>query len=367
MQNTIMRKSFIYTIAICIPLFLALICLEFISRKIDGIPVFSKINFVSQALSAATKSGASEYHETLGWTLRSNFGNSTFSTREHGIRLNVNDAAGELETLRRDSIVVVGDSFAAGSEVSNANTWPAFLDRHLDVHVYNGAAGGYGVDQIYLRSLELNKLLSPSIIIFGILTNDSLRNVYSIYGGGHKPYFTIEETGELNLQGVPVPRPNVGKARDVGVIRSILGHSYLIYFVVNTLNIKHLWITPSLHYKKVASNEVGVEITCGLLKKIKLIEDSVGVDYLFFPQYGYGEVKQGERHWFGRDVVDCAKKLGVEMVDPWEYLSSQVGNGLIEKHYVLQADGVTYGHMSDFGNEQMGEILLSYLSRKIGK
>lgn len=66
-------------------------------------------------------------------------------------------------------MIAVGDSFTAGSEVADAETWPAQLERLIDGPVINAGVGGYGTDQMILRSESLLPVLQPSAVVVGIL------------------------------------------------------------------------------------------------------------------------------------------------------------------------------------------------------
>jgi hypothetical protein len=56
------------------------------------------------------------------------------------------------------NVLVVGDSFTFGSQVSDNETWPACLERKLNRGVDNGGVSDYGAAQSLLRaSLKLEK------------------------------------------------------------------------------------------------------------------------------------------------------------------------------------------------------------------
>jgi hypothetical protein len=111
------------------------------------------------------------------------------------------------------AILVVGDSFGAGSEVTDTDTWPAQLENKVGTRVLNAAVGGYGIDQSVLRAEELIPQLKPKMLIvqtnlaYGISSNRM-----STAGGAPKPYFI----GKLKFMNTPVPR-GVSGAVDIGL------------------------------------------------------------------------------------------------------------------------------------------------------
>lgn len=342
-----------------------LLLLEGMARIYDGVSLTAGENFVSEELSRGMKVGNNRYDEALGWVLRENHGGGGFRTREYGLRVNVDDD-GPLAPLAPGNIVAVGDSFAAGSEVTNAHSWSAYLQRMRGTPVYNGGVGAYGVDQIFLRGQELVERLKPEILLFGILTDDSLRNSYKIYGGAHKPYYDIDASGNISLQGIPVPEAK-GAAADIGWARAVFGHSYLVYFVAKRLGQLAWWVNPALQYQLNVPQAQGPAISCKILEKLKDFETKSGVDAVFVVQYGGPEIVQGERHWFGQEVVDCARALDIDMVDTYDALRAVVetdGEEGLKRLYVMHNDNTSYGHMSNAGNELVARVIADYLDEK---
>jgi hypothetical protein len=83
------------------------------------------------------------------------------------------------DTLR---IVIVGDSYTHGDEVSFENTWGYYLQQNLNeaginAEVINLAVGAYGLDQAFLRWQNLGRNLSPDIVILGLQMENIQRNV----------------------------------------------------------------------------------------------------------------------------------------------------------------------------------------------
>src|SRR5262249_52895502 len=151
---------------------------------------------------------AVDYDPVLGWVHKPNLRfnsdspNDSFTTGEYGIRMNQPG----IRAIPDNAILAVGDSFTAGSEVGDAQTWPAQLAQEIGQSVINAAVGGWGTDQIVTRAEQLIPRLTPRAIVASFTSGDPQRDQYSVYGGLHKSYFKIDN-GVLVPMNLPVPKP----------------------------------------------------------------------------------------------------------------------------------------------------------------
>ena len=106
------------------------VALEIALRLYLQMPVFTLRDWRGQRAGLLQTSGA-VYDPLLGWSQRSNFVSGGFDTLDYGIRKN----SDEDEQLTPGSVLAVGDSYTAGSEVVNEDTWPAQLERALGIRV----------------------------------------------------------------------------------------------------------------------------------------------------------------------------------------------------------------------------------------
>ena len=141
-----------------VALIVSLLLAEVLARVIDRQPIFALRNWLAERNALLTVSRTYvEYDPVLGWVQKSNERQNpndpaaSFTTGRLGIRLTQpgNDQ------LPAGAILAVGDSFTAGAEVGDRETWPAFLEGILRRPVINGATGGWGTDQIVLRTEDL--------------------------------------------------------------------------------------------------------------------------------------------------------------------------------------------------------------------
>ncbi len=158
------------------------------------------------------------YDEKLGWTFRPN-------TVRQGGSFTINGAGFRAtrdypqkpppDTLR---IALFGDSFTAGDDVADDETWGYHLQRLLNdaglrAEALNFGVGAYGMDQAFLRWQELGRDFQPDIVVFGLQPENLARNLnvfrQLLHGSGppfSKPRFVIVNQG-LHLINSPALPP----------------------------------------------------------------------------------------------------------------------------------------------------------------
>jgi hypothetical protein len=150
------------------------------------------------------------YDPSKGWIPKPNlrdvnaFNNKTLSTNSKGFRGKKDFSyTKNKEKLR---ILILGDSFTFGDEVSDDETYSSYLQEMLPhTEVINMGVHGYGHDQMLFLLKEEGVKYEPDIVILGFLPLDMSRNLLR-FRDFAKPRFVLER-GELKLIGTPVPRP----------------------------------------------------------------------------------------------------------------------------------------------------------------
>jgi hypothetical protein len=157
------------------------------------------------------------HHPTRGWAARPGirdmrvWGHRVLNTNARGLRGRRDYAAGRHPTLRR--VLVLGDSFTFGDEVSDHETWCHYLQEMLPDHqVINAGVHGYGHDQMLLMLQEEGLRYAPDLVLLGFVTMDMGRNLLT-FRDFAKPRFLLDGDG-LRLVGTPVPTPQHVFARD---------------------------------------------------------------------------------------------------------------------------------------------------------
>jgi lysophospholipase L1-like esterase len=333
---------------------LCLVGAELAWRWLKGVPLGSRDNLIQQALDLVrANTGVMVHDPVLGWRLKDDVlvVQGGFTTGRLGVRMNQT----EIRPLRRGGILAVGDSFTAGSGVRDEEAWPARLELLVGEPVTNGAAGAYGVDQMVLRAEQLLPEIEPKTLIVGILGQDSLRNNFSVYGGGYKPYFVVE-AGKAVLKGVPVPLVDAAPL-ELDPVRGILGHSYMVDAGIKALGLQQWWIDNHLRYKKVHADRIGVDISCLLMDRLGQLKQARGLRVIVLMMYGAAEIEAKPAPWFGPPVVACAKQRGLEAIDSYDAVRAVLERDRRAFVELWLDEGGQLGHLSPKGNQFMADLL----------
>ena len=155
------------------------------------------------------------YDETLGWTHPPNAARQSgeFTINSAGLRSRREySQMPPSDTVR---IALFGDSFTAGEEVSDDETWGHQLEIKLNqagirTEVLNFGVSAYGMDQAFLRWQKAGRGYAPDMVIFGFQPENLNRNVniFSMLYFTHplpfsKPRFVLTESGGLELVNSP--------------------------------------------------------------------------------------------------------------------------------------------------------------------
>ena len=118
-------------------------------------------------------------------------------------------------------ILIYGDSFAFGAGVAKDERFGELIERSIpNVEVCNLGIVGSGVDQQYLSHKSVGSKLDHDLILVAPWVEDAKRNLqrYKLWNRKgkreesgliwmSKPYFEVDESGELELHNFPVPPP----------------------------------------------------------------------------------------------------------------------------------------------------------------
>lgn len=275
-----------------------------------------------------------QYDPLLGWRLADNL-TGGIATLDYGIRKN-----GAETEIRKGGILAVGDSFTAGSEVADHESWPAHLERLLGEPVLNGATGGWGVDQIVLRIETLIPLVDPRLILLGILDQDITRCCYS-HGGKPKPYFMVAD-GELSLRHNPVPL-------------TLAGQTLTVTPAVDDAAFWADWGRDG-----VTTGADPVDIACRLAKRLRNATDLPIIMVMQYGGYVVSRLAAPPDH--AETVMRCAEALEMPVIDEFPSLRSIYhAQGSIDDFYVMHGPGA-FGHMSSKGNAHIAGLIADRLS-----
>ena len=159
------------------------------------------------------------HDEWLGWTFRPNATRQEFEFTINSAGLRSQREYSQRpppDTLR---IALFGDSFTAGADVNDDETWVHQLEMKLNqagirAEALNFGVGGYGMDQAFLRWQKAGQGYAPDMVIFGFQPENLDRNV-NIFRQMYctscmpfsKPRFVLTAGGGLELLNSPTMPP----------------------------------------------------------------------------------------------------------------------------------------------------------------
>ena len=331
-------------------LFVGLVLCEVAVRLFDGVPLRSAQNFARHAPSFLEFEANAEFDAVVGWRQKAFRSNAVLVTGELGVRMN----SREIRPLPRTAILAVGDSFTAGSEVAEHETYPAQLEGLLGRPVVNGGVGGFGTDQMILWAYRLVPILNPSLLVVGVLDDDINRAGYKVLGGARKPWFSVSD-GKLIHHNDPVPPPTQATDREP----HWLGHSYLALWTASRFGRADL-IRFRTSQNALAENEP-VAATCAMLAGLKDFAAQRNLPVLIVMIYGgldrIATLDQGKVHVRPVGVIQCATAIGLDVLDTWDAMVATALRDMAAYRALYVPHGNIYGYMSAAGNRLIAELI----------
>jgi hypothetical protein len=325
-------------------------------RLVAGLPLLEFANWRGDHTVILDSGDLPKPDPQLGWVPRPDFRSSYHNTLAHGIRRNFDETE-----IRTGQILAVGDSFTEGWEVGDGESWPAYLEKLLKRPVVNGGVGGYGTDQIILRTEQLLPVVKPKELIVGFLEFDIFRAGH-MHFGSPKPWFAIEN-GELKYH----PPALVTVRREAGFFvragywaRHWLGYFASIDYLLRRAT-PDFWLGSERRRYTKAPNDP-VRVTCLLLERLKKRTDAEGVRLILFLQYYAATViEEDEPTDNAQGVSACAQRLGIQLVDQFAPLRAIAAKNAEAISPYYMTDGKNFSHMSARGNEHAAQLLAKAL------
>jgi carbamoyltransferase len=153
---------------------------------------------------------------------RLRYGNSSYfiETDQYGFRNSSSKNSG------KKTILLLGDSFAAGDGVNNHERFSNLLEQLYDCTIINIAVSGYGVDQQILAYKKYAEIIEHDAVLFTPHLDDLKRNLLKDREGVDKstgkpslipkPYFVLQnDVLQLKNSPVPLERKEVIEDKDV--------------------------------------------------------------------------------------------------------------------------------------------------------
>jgi len=211
------------------------------------------------------------YDPSKGWRPKPNlrdvrvFDNKILNTNSKGLRGKKDfPYTKNKQTLR---ILILGDSFTFGDEVSDDETYSYYLQEMLPhTEIINMGVHGYGHDQMLILLKEEGVKYEPDIVILGFLGLDMSRNLLE-FRDFAKPRFVLRRE-ELKLTGTPVPRPE-----------DILQWDWTRPRIVDVFSFMHHRVTSVLGLRDKEMEHITTAI---LTEMIKLIDNVHAIPILAY-------------------------------------------------------------------------------------
>ncbi|MCP4050640.1 MAG: hypothetical protein GY730_08050 [bacterium] len=311
---------------------------------------FFQIKDFSEERNLHKQSYPIQFDKNLGWSNKpGNYGteniwNVNLSITPEGFRSNGNHTSNSKNKKNTSvPILAAGDSYTFGDEVGDDQTFPAHLESILtSSKVLNGGVCAFGIDQIYLRAIELINTIPVSKVVFSFIPNDILRAEQDVRHRLNKPYFILDNN-KLKLMPITVSEFSVYKKSSFKKIAgySLLAHRIFLRFFPD------YWLNGMpLNNRKI--HEDGPEITVRLINSLYKTCQEKNIDLLVvaLSENNYSKINQDNISYVLQEVNKDINRLNI-----FEDLES-----LIKTNPELH-NSYFRGHMTPKGN--------LYVARKI--
>jgi len=252
-----------------------------------------------------------------------------------------------LKRLMRDGrkkIIFYGDSYVAG-KAPRPDEIPQYMNGKIaSADVVDAGVGGFGTGQAYLLFRETYRLVDKPFIIMGVLTYDLDRAVLSVRTGW-KPRFLVDESGELELMGVPVPSNQEHLFNSAPLdLRS--------FFLCGIRTWVRRWGSHGYHPRRQEKERVNVAI----LDQIQRITKTEKLELLYVIFYTYPALRNTQ--WGERFLKMQLDVRGISYVDTKPILlefCEKSGRPIKD----LYTDD---GHHNALGNHIIGDAIVAHLN-----
>jgi GDSL-like Lipase/Acylhydrolase family len=253
-------------------------------------------------------------------------------------------------------IVAIGDSFAYGTDVDTAESFPSHLEQILcNTEALNMGVPGYGIDQAVFKYLAHGKAYAPDAVILGIFLDDYERASVSFHAFS-KPWIRPDEAGNYRLANRPVPLPQTELER----IRSEEAHE-----LYSLALLRNLWMrfNTLIQGEKSALDRIDGAVV-HILKALQSELRDTGTQLLIVQIPGANMFTRPETPWertVSKHLIKIYRALGIPYVDLYSAFRAQhAPEEIFGKFYVRLANGTT-GHLSAAGNAETAKQIIEAL------
>jgi hypothetical protein len=341
-------------------LLLSLLACEVAFRVINGVSPLALTNFRETRAVRVKFNDMARYDSLLGVVHRENLTYDGFQTAEYGIRRHSPDQT----RARKGAILVSGSSFTAGSEVVDADTWPAQLEQILSRPVENAAVGGYGVDQIVLRAEQLLPLLEPRTVLIELMDASIQWTSYSVFGMP-KPYFTLAN-GKLTAHNAPVPQalPSDGLPR-TGWLKLLGSYSLIVDRAMSTID-ANAWYGQAETVTRIQNDPINV--SCALLQRFKLEAEERNIRVALLSLFNAPQIMSADGPPPNIVSVErCARSMGFQLISALDRMRALYREDPKNMEALFFKQNDLFTHFTPRGNREVAMIVAQALKAEPAK
>ena len=250
-------------------------------------------------------------------------------------------------------LLVMGSSFAVGTEVADEETWPAYLQRALARPVIDAGVIGYALDQTVLYAEEIVPRLKPAALVVSFTPMDIDNLEMKKPWAAQKPYFVPSDAGgEPELRNVPVPRE--ASLCGMPFWSGLLGWSVLADIVVDRLRLWEEWYYDEQRATPPGTGEI---LACPLMTRLARL----GVPALVVAQpnravWGKPEILAKARHHVAV-TLGCARAAGLATLDMMPIVEKEIAARGLDALYRVD-------HHTPAGNRLTADEIARVLERR---
>ena len=282
-----------------------------------------------QKIERGTDIGLTRYEELLGYVPREGFSATMNAFPWHGGKLTIRkdgfrSNGSEPPPLPAD-VLVVGDSFTFGDQVSDNETWPACLERKLGRGVDNGGVSGYGTAQALRRaSLKLAEKTYTTLVLSTFVNphdGDFERDRLSYRQGWPKPAVIHTKNG---IEWSAASDPNTSGTK----FNPLYHEAYheALFFVYERSEILRLILDRFFPDNNIVGDQLTIvhpnavdenEIVDWTLRKFSKLEIKNKMLLLQYKREGLDTTEVAERR---KLILGIANELSLKVIDTYDVL-----------------------------------------------
>ena len=177
-------------------------------------------------------------------------------------------------------ILFSGDSFTFGDGVNDENTFPSVFQKISGRKVINSGVPGYGIDQMYLRSLYIIQNYKISDLFFCFIPDDINRCNNSTFHKVHKPYFVLDgdSTKLITINYTDFFNNN---NFNLSIFHKTGGYSLVIDKIMRIF-FTEFW-SYDIQISKKQEHDNGKEIAAKLILHLKQVCDQKNINFVAVP------------------------------------------------------------------------------------